>query len=76
MAATQAIKEIFWLQKLFKDIEFLEVSPMTIINNNKSYIFLLKNLMFYSYTMHIEIQHYFICENIKNDKSNLIFCKT
>lgn len=48
---------------------------MTIFNNNQSYIILSINLTFYTCTKLVKIQYHFVCDNIENNKINLVFCR-
>jgi transposase InsO family protein len=76
MAATHATKEAIWLQRFFKDIGFLQDSPMTIYSDNQSCISLSRNPTFHARTKHVEIQHHFVREKIESGDINLVFCGT
>ena len=76
MAATHATKEEIWLQRFFKDIGFLQDSPMTIYSDNQSCISLSRNPTFHARTKHVEIQHHFVREKIESGDINLVFCGT
>lgn len=75
IAAIHAIKETIWLQRLFKDIKFLQDNLLTIFSDNQNYIFLLRYSIIHACIKHVEIHYDFIYKKIKNSNINLVFSR-
>lgn len=73
MALASTTKEAIFLRKLTKELRLRNWKhPIKIYCNNKRAINLSKNSMFHAQTKHIDVQHYFICEAILTQKTEII----
>src|SRR5579871_329988 len=77
MAATQASREVIWFGKLLQEIGYSQDRGITIIlADNQRSINLAKNPTQHARMKHIDIQHYFIREKVKEKKIELVYCST
>ena len=61
VAANEAVKELIWLKRLFKEVINLNQTPSIQIDNTAA-IRLAQNPEFHKRTKHIAIKHFFIRE--------------
>src|SRR5260370_4598480 len=66
MALTHAGKEAVFLDHLFNDIGISHSTPITLLIDNQSTIALVENPIFHAQSKHIEVQHHWIHERIKD----------
>jgi len=59
-----ATSELIWLKQLLKELQFGEVTQMTLICDNHVALHISSNLIFHERTKHIEIDCHFIREKI------------
>lgn len=59
VAATKAIKEVIWLQRLMKELGKVQ-EDSRLWSDSQSAIHLAKNLTFHSRTKHIQLRYYFL----------------
>src|SRR5579871_5653970 len=77
IAATQASREAIWFGKLLQEIGYSQDRGITIIlADNQGSINLAKNPTQHIRMKHINIQHYFIREKVKEKKIELVYCST
>lgn len=76
MAATNAARQIIWLQNFFLGLGFPQSHPSDLYIDNHSAIDLAKNPEFYAQSKHINIRHHFIRKVIKNGHALLNWCPT
>ena len=65
MALAHATQEALWLRTVKEELQ-LGSDPISIFCDNKSAIDLTKNSMYHARTKHIDIQHHFVREAVKN----------
>ena len=66
MALTQTAKESIWIQRLIKEIGISVANANIIYADSQGSIALSKNPEYHARTKHIDIQHHFVRECIKN----------
>ena len=71
MIATHASKEAVWLQRLCSNMGLVQ-GAIRIGYDNKSAIFLEKNLAYHSNTKHIDVQYHFVRDMIEGKKVLLV----
>lgn len=76
MAATNAARQIIWLQNFFLGLGLPQSHPSNLYINNHSAINLAKNPEFCAQSKHINIRHHFICKVIENGHTLLNWCPT
>ena len=54
--------ELIWLKQLLKELQFGEVTQMTLICDNQTALHISSNLVFYEKTKHIEVNCHFVRE--------------
>lgn len=72
MAASNAIKELLWLQNLLMELIGADVKT-TFLMDNQSAIRLIKNPEFHKRTKHIDVRYHFIREKFEEGRFNLDF---
>ncbi|KAL5581648.1 hypothetical protein UlMin_014090 [Ulmus minor] len=63
IAATEAIKEVLWLQGLLKELKLLE-DKATVYTDSQSALHLCKNPVFHERTKHVDVKYHFIREKV------------
>ncbi|GBL90669.1 Retrovirus-related Pol polyprotein from transposon TNT 1-94 [Araneus ventricosus] len=66
MALSAAAKEAIWLNKIVTDIGLSHIKTIPVHCDNNGVINLSKNNMYHARSKHIDIQHHFVREVIKN----------
>ncbi|GBM10195.1 Retrovirus-related Pol polyprotein from transposon TNT 1-94 [Araneus ventricosus] len=66
MALSAAAKEAIWFNKNVTNIGLLHIKTIPVHCDNNSAINLSKNNMYYTRSKHIDIQHHFVHEVVKN----------
>jgi len=66
MALSTAAKEAIWLNKIVKELQLSSVTPISVYCDNNGAINLSKNNVYHGRTKHIDIQHHFVREAVKN----------
>ena len=74
MATGHCTKEAVCLRQLLADVGYVEEGPTSIMCGNQGYIALAKNPTYYSRTKHIDVQHHFTIEKLKNQEICLKYC--
>nr|PNR58450.1 hypothetical protein PHYPA_005445 [Physcomitrium patens] len=73
IVASTSLKELIWLQILFKEIVHQVILLSTIYCNNQSYIAMTQNPYFYDYIKHINIKCHYIRDKVKKNEVVLEF---
>jgi hypothetical protein len=77
MASMQATKEAIWMTKLMKEWGYMkEKKAMVIRCDNQGVISLMKNPTQHVWTKHIDVQHHFVWEWVKNGEVMFEYCST
>ena len=76
IAATAAVNQALWLQKLLRDLHMEEEEATEISVDNQAAIAISNNLVFHGKTKHFNIKLYFIREVQKNGDVKLLYCRT
>jgi len=76
MALTQEAKESIWIQCLIKELSIPIANANVIYANNQGSITLANNPEYHVRTKHIDIQHHFVWECIKNGSIILQYIPT
>ncbi|GBN46616.1 Retrovirus-related Pol polyprotein from transposon TNT 1-94 [Araneus ventricosus] len=66
MALFAAAKEAIWLNKIVTDIGLSHIKAIPVHCDNNGFLNLSKNNMYHARSKHIDIQHHFVREVIKN----------
>ena len=66
IAATEACKEVLWLQMFLDELGFAPTEATTLQCDNQSAIALCRDSKFHARTKHMDIRYHFICEVIDN----------
>jgi hypothetical protein len=72
VAAAACVCHVMWLRRLLKEINFAQHEATSIYLNNKSAIELAKNSVHHERSKHIDVKFYFIREQVKEKKVELI----
>ena len=75
MALTEICKEMIWLRRLLKDIEWDQSVPL-VLEDNQSTISISKNDIYHHRTKHIDIRYHFTRDCVENGDIELRHCKT
>ena len=67
IAANEVAKKIFWISRLFKEIDNLKQVPVLQVDNSAA-VKLAQNPEYHRRTTHINIKHFFIREKISEGK--------
>lgn len=67
IAASEAVKDLVWLQKLFCELTRATTACSTLYLDNQSAIKLIKNPEFHKRTKHIDVRYHFIREHYEDD---------
>jgi len=59
-------REATWLHNLYAEIRFPQKEPTLIYSDNLSALAIAENLHYHKRTKHIDIKHYYICDQIDN----------
>jgi len=76
IAATAAMNQALWLQKLLRDLQMEEEEATEISVDNQAAIAISHNPVFHGKTKHFNIKLYFLREVQKNGEVKLIYCKS
>jgi hypothetical protein len=76
IAASAAVNQALWLQKILRDLHMEEEKPTEISVNNQAAIAISHNPVFHGKTKHFNIKLYFLREVQKNGDVKLIYCKS
>jgi hypothetical protein len=76
IAATAAVNQTLWLQKILHDLHIEEEEPTEISVDNQVAIAISHNPVFHEKTKHFNIKLYFLREVQKNGDVKLIYCKS
>ena len=76
VALSTCAQEAIWLTKLFFDITGLEVTPMTIYEDNQAAICIAKNNEFHSKTKHMDIKLHFVRNLVKTKRIEVKYLAT
>jgi hypothetical protein len=76
IAATAAVNQALWLQKLLRDLHMEEEEATEISVDNQAAIAISNNPVFHGKTKHFNIKLYFIREVQKNGDVKLLYCRT
>jgi hypothetical protein len=76
IAATAAVNQALWLQKLLRDLQMEEEEATEISVDNQAAIAISHNPVFHGKTKHFNIKLYFLREVQKNGEVKLIYCKS
>jgi hypothetical protein len=76
IAATAAVNQALWLQKLLRDLHIEEEEATEISVDNQAAIAISNNPVFHGKTKHFNIKLYFIREVQKNGDVKLLYCRT
>ncbi|KAG6508794.1 hypothetical protein ZIOFF_034175 [Zingiber officinale] len=76
MVATTAAYHALWLRSLASELTSVEQKSVTLFVDNKSAIALIKNLVFYGYSKHIDARFRFIRECIEKGQIMVEFWQT
>ena len=76
IAATAAVNQVLWLQKILSDLSMEEKEPIEISVDNQAAIAISHNPVFHGKTKHFNIKLYFLREVQKNGDIKLIYCKS
>ena len=76
IAATTAVNQALWLQKLLRDLHMEEEEATEISVDNQAAIAISNNPVFHGKTKHFNIKLYFIREVQKNGDVKLLYCRT
>jgi hypothetical protein len=68
MTTFHCTKETVWLRQLLANVGCMQEGPTSITSDNQGCIALAKNPTHLSHTKHIDVQHHFIREKLKNQK--------
>ena len=71
MAATHAIKEAVWLQRLCSSMGLMQ-RAISIDCDSQSVIFLAKNPAYHSKTKHIDVQYHFVRDMVEDKRVLLV----
>ena len=69
-------KEAVWLRQLLADVGYVHEGLTSIMCDNQGCIALAKNLTHHSHIKHIDVQHHFLREKLKNHEICLRYCPT
>ena len=70
-----AMKYAIWTRKLLADAQQDE-GEITILRDNKPSLNLIWNPRYYARFKHIDVQHYFICDELKKGTVRFKYCST
>jgi hypothetical protein len=76
IAATAAVNQALWLQKLLRDLHMEGEEATEISVDNQAAIAISHNPVFHGKTKHFNIKLYFLREVQKNGDVRLIYCKS
>jgi hypothetical protein len=76
MAYSEAVKEAIWIRELLKDLNYEQLEPSVIFEDNQSTIKLAKNPVQHSRTKHIDTRHHFIRQMIEENQIAIEYCPT
>lgn len=76
IAASQAVKEMVWLNRLLAELTFNGFDTPTLYMDNQSAIRLVKNPEFHKRTKHIEVRYHFIREKFEQGDFDLEYVST
>lgn len=76
IAATAAVNQALWLQKLLRDLQMEEDEATEISVDNQAAIAISHNPVFHGKTKNFNIKLYFLREVQKNGEVKLIYCKS
>ena len=71
-----AAKEVMWLRKLLAELGWMQDAATKIFGDNQASIIIAKNDIQHNRIKHIDIQHHFIREQVKDKKIELIWIPT
>lgn len=66
MATNRCTREAIWFRRLTEDVGFAQKEATTIMYDNQGSMALAKNPMNHDRSKHIDVQHHFVREYIKN----------
>ena len=76
IAATAAVNQALWLQKLLRDLHMEGEEATEISVDNQAVIAISHNPVFHGKTKHFNIKLYFLREVQKNSDVRLMYCKS
>ena len=76
MATNHYMKEMVWLGQFLMDVRYVQERPTSMTCNNQGCIAFAENLTHHPRTKHIDVQHHFIREKLKNQKICLKYSPT
>jgi hypothetical protein len=77
MALIEGTKEAIWLRRLLQEIQVLQVTtPTMIFGDNQGILKLAHDLVFHSWTKHVDVRHHFIREKIESCQVTLDYVST
>ena len=76
MATSYCTNESVWLRRLWADVRYVQDGPTSIMCDNQWCITFANNHTHHSCTKHIDVQHHFIKDILKNQDIYLKYCST
>ncbi len=76
MALCASTQEVFWIQSLLEEIEYLSSKPATIYEDNQACIGLATNPVHYARSKHIDIKYHFIRDYVNKGDISIVYCPT
>ena len=76
MALTEAAEEAVYIQRLFKELGFNQLTDTTVLSDNCDAQKFAKNPVFHKRTKHIDVRHHFAQEIIENNRLEIEYIAT
>lgn len=76
VAATEACREIAWLDQLIKDFGLVRKGPVSLLEDNQSCLKLTQSEKFLARTKHIGVKYHYIRQMIQDGLVELSYCST
>ncbi|CAI5780530.1 Retrovirus-related Pol polyprotein from transposon TNT 1-94 [Podarcis lilfordi] len=76
VAATEACREIAWLDQLMKDFGLVRKGPVSLLEDNQSCLKLTQSEKFLARTKHIGVKYHYIRQMIQDGLVELSYCST
>ncbi|CAI5799470.1 Retrovirus-related Pol polyprotein from transposon TNT 1-94 [Podarcis lilfordi] len=76
VAATEACREIVWLDQLIKDFGLVRKGPVSLLEDNQSCLKLTQSERFLAKTKHIGVKYHYIRQMIQDGLVELSYCST
>lgn len=75
VVAASYYTQLLWIKQLLVDFG-IKVDCIPIMCDNTSAVIITKNPVYHKLTMHIDVRHHFLWDNMEKGFTYMVFCKT